>query len=71
MQLSMVWSTSGVEFASTSGMGQIDASLWIRNLADKTYFLTASAVTNGAYTGSVGTPRLGALLDMISHRMKV
>lgn len=43
------------------GDGQVDASLWVRNLTDKIYFLTASAVTNGAYTGSVGTPRMAGM----------
>lgn len=51
--------SGGIRF--DAGDGQVDASLWVRNLTDKTYFLTASAVTNGAYTGSIGTPRMAGM----------
>lgn len=39
------------------GDGELDASLWVKNATDKDYYLTAFAMTNGAYTASVGQPR--------------
>ncbi|MCY1341153.1 Vitamin B12 transporter BtuB [compost metagenome] len=39
------------------GEGQLDASAWVKNATDKDYYLTAFAMSNGAYTASVGQPR--------------
>ncbi|QKZ05687.1 TonB-dependent receptor [Pseudomonas eucalypticola] len=51
----LVNASTGVRF--DVGDGQADVSLWVRNLTDKDYYLTASAVSNGAYSGSIGSPR--------------
>ena len=51
--------SGGVRF--DAGVGEVDTSIWVRNLTDKTYFLTASAVSNGAYSGSVGSPRMAGV----------
>jgi iron complex outermembrane receptor protein len=51
--------SGGVRF--DAGDGQVDTSIWVRNLTDETYFLTASAVTNGAYSGSLGSPRMAGV----------
>ncbi|AYC32806.1 TonB-dependent receptor [Pseudomonas cavernae] len=42
---------------SELGGGLLDASVWLKNATDKDYYLTAFAMSNGAYTASVGQPR--------------
>nr|WP_315974674.1 TonB-dependent receptor [Pseudomonas sp. 5P_3.1_Bac2] len=42
---------------SDLGGGQVDASVWVRNLNNTDYYLAAFATMNGAYTASVGQPR--------------
>lgn len=39
------------------GDGEVDASLWMRNVTNQDYYLTAFGFSNGAYTASVGQPR--------------
>ncbi|MEK1907545.1 MAG: TonB-dependent receptor [Pseudomonas sp.] len=39
------------------GDGQLDASLWVKNAADKEYYLAVGSAGNGLYTGSLGQPR--------------
>ncbi|WP_179540019.1 MULTISPECIES: TonB-dependent receptor [Pseudomonadaceae] len=43
------------------GDGELDTSLWMRNVTDQDYYLTAFAFTNGSYTASVGQPRTAGL----------
>ncbi|MFN3766907.1 MAG: TonB-dependent receptor [Ectopseudomonas guguanensis] len=45
------------------GDGRWDASLWLKNAGDKTYFTSLWNSANGGYAGVLGTPRtLGATL---------
>ncbi|WP_437881438.1 TonB-dependent receptor [Pseudomonas sp. LRF_L74] len=43
------------------GDGELDASLWMKNVTDQDYYLTAFAFSNGSYTASVGQPRTAGL----------
>ncbi|WP_342633106.1 TonB-dependent receptor [Pseudomonas sp. TTU2014-080ASC] len=43
------------------GDGQFDASVWVRNVTDKDYYLGVFASTNGMYSASVGQPRTAGI----------
>lgn len=42
---------------SDMGGGEVDVSLWIKNVTDKVYYQSAFAQPNGLYTASMGQPR--------------